>query len=133
MTSLENNEPGPASIETLLGGLTLTVCFEDGHKETVHVRQVPLKEYRALMDAQTDEFKWLEIVCEKPEAWAEAMRPGDYNRIFAEAERINADFFVWCRRQIERVQRLAPGFMEKALAANVGMPSNQSASQNSAP
>jgi hypothetical protein len=129
MRSPEDN--GPSSVETLLGGTTMTACFEDGHKETVTVRQVPLRQYRALMESQTDEFRWLEIVCDKPEGWAETMRPADYNLLFTEAERINSDFFVWCQRQIDRVQRLAPGLMEKALAANVGTQS-QSALRTSA-
>jgi hypothetical protein len=108
------NEPGPTSLETLMGGNQITIRFEDGHQELVNVRQVPLKQYRELMEAQANEFRFIELVCEKPENWAENMKPADYNALVDEANRINADFFAWCARQIQRVERLAPGFMDRA-------------------
>jgi len=97
-----------------MGGNQMRVQFEGGNFEIVTVRQVPLKQYRELMQAQDNEFHFIEIVCNKPEGWAENMKPADYNLLVDEANRINADFFAWCSRQIARVERLAPGFMERA-------------------
>jgi len=113
-TTPADQQPGPTSLETLMGGNQMHVRFENGTTEAVTVRQVPLKQYRELMEAQADEFRFIELVCAKPAGWAENMKPADYNALVDEASRINADFFEWCSRQIRRVERLAPGFMERA-------------------
>jgi hypothetical protein len=110
----ETNGPTPA--ETLAGKSVATVTLLDGSRETVALRQLPLKEMEALLAAQGDETKLACLYTGRPESWFDGVSPEGQELIVQEGDRLNADFFGrWFRRRLDRQERLIPGSRARLL------------------
>ena len=92
----------------LNGGVEIGVNFADGHKETVKVRQLPIKSFPKLAEAFVDEIELLKLVCEKDDAWVESLDYESHSKLVEEAERLNhSRFFPWMERRSRTNQALA--------------------------
>jgi len=108
-------------METLVGHLALTVAFRDGKTEEVRVRQLGVEQYPTLFGAlflRENEQEALELYCDKPRGWAARLTHEAHEKLVAEADRLNADFFgPWCRRRMARQQLVVPDLLERVTAS----------------
>jgi len=113
---METNDK-PTKTETLNGGIDCIVTYADGGTETVFVRQLPVKLYPKLAQAQMEEETSLVMLyADKPLEWVEKLTPQAHETIISEGERINADFFWrWVERKMTRQEKLMPGIRGKLL------------------
>ena len=85
---------------TLFGGKTVPVVFESGATEELHVRQIKLVEYRALVALLDDEFGLVARVTGKKRAEIETLQPESYQLVFDAVREVNEKgFFTFTRRQ----------------------------------
>jgi len=109
-------------LENIRGGMDLELSLVGGGTEQVFVRQIPIRLMPQLLAALEDEPRMVELFCDRPEGWSETLTPEAFEKIVAEGERLNADFFSrWLRRRLDRQERLLPGITEQ-LAKNAGLP-----------
>jgi hypothetical protein len=108
-------------INTLLGGMDAVVTLLDGSSVTVRIRQLPVKLFPRLLEAQDDESKLVELLCDQAEGWADTLTVESFEQIVTLGEGLNSDFFSrWVRRRLERQERLIPGITEK-ISARCGL------------
>jgi hypothetical protein len=107
-----------ATTAMLFGGVTLTVETNHGTKESVRVRQVPVREFPKYLEVMEDECRFVEFLCEKPPGWSDSLTPESSEQIVLEGEKVNSDFFSrWVRRRLERQEKLMPGITAQAITA----------------
>ncbi len=103
---------------TVLGGVEIEVEHRDGSKETVLVRQLPVKDMQRFWSGLNNEAASIELVCERPEGWHEKLKPESYQALADKAQEINLPFFrPWVRRQIRWQEAASPGVIEGVKAA----------------
>lgn len=124
------NEPGPTKQETLRGGVDIEVIFIDGTAETVTVRQLPVRDFEKWLALLDDEEKAAELFTDRPGGWVERLNLQSLERVIAEGERQNRDFFErWLQRRTARKEWLAPILARNAAVAAslpTGSPSSAS-------
>lgn len=109
-------------LENIRGGMDLELSLVGGGTEQVFVRQIPIRLMPQLLAALEDEPRMVELFCDRPEGWSDTLTPEAFEKVVAEGERLNADFFSrWLRRRLDRQERLLPGITEQ-LAKNAGLP-----------
>jgi hypothetical protein len=119
-------------LETIRGGVDLEVQLVGGGTEQVFVRQIPIRLMPQLLATLEDEPRMVELFCDRPEGWSDTLTPEAFERLVAEGERLNADFFSrWLRRRLDRQERLLPGITEQ-LARNAGLPTGSLKSPSAA-
>ncbi|MFM8359022.1 MAG: hypothetical protein ACKOET_10760 [Verrucomicrobiota bacterium] len=126
--SAQAQDPKPAEI--LRGGTNaFTVTLWDGFTEAVFVRMLPVGEYEAYARVLEDEPRAAEMFCAKPKGWGDTLRPDSLGALIEEGQRLNADFFgPWFRRRQARMEWLAPGSVQAAVAKALQSSSPPSAS-----
>lgn len=98
-----------SDVETLLGGLPISVKFRDGTTEKVFVREVPIRKLPDFMEAQDDEPALVELVCEKPEGWADTLTTESFEGIVRQGGDLNFPLLErWLQRKADAVKRLQP-------------------------
>ena len=85
----------------LLGGQEVTAALIDGSTETVKVRQLPIRQLQKFMALMGDEAAMVELVCDKPNGWADSLSIDSFEAIAALAWKINHPTF---ERQVLRLQ-----------------------------
>lgn len=96
-------------LTVIAGGAELLVRRIDGGEETVRVRQLPLRLLPAYGDAVQDENKLAELVCDRPEGWAETLTPDSLLDVVEAADELNrGPFFRWAERRLRTNRGLAP-------------------------
>ena len=91
------------------GGQQIEVDYKNGKRETVLVRELPIKEFPKMLHLLDDEAALIELYCERPAGWSEQLTRASHAAIVeAGAELNEADFFAWSARRTARVQRLNP-------------------------
>jgi hypothetical protein len=87
---------------TLAGGVEMEVMLRNGAKETVVVRELPVREFPKLGEAITDEEKQVEIYCDKPAGWAATLRAKSHHAIMQTGDELNKEaFFGWYVRKVD--------------------------------
>jgi len=114
------NEP---TMKTILGGHEIEVTFADGSKETVKVRQLPVKLMSKYAIAIGDDSAAIELYCDKPPGWADTLSGDSYNAVADMGLDLNSDFFrAWFQRRMKIAESLKPGSVaeiQKGLNAEV--------------
>lgn len=88
---------------TLMGGLTISVMFADGHQEEIQVRQIPIGEYEQGFRLRADEIALVGFLCGKDKAWATSLHPIAYEEVLKTGQEVNAQsFFPWLKRRAEQ-------------------------------
>lgn len=127
----KNTEKTPP-MSTLIGGVTETVIVLDEGKPVaveVEVRQLAIKDYPQLLEAQGNEIAQLQLYCGRPKEWVERLTPDSHEKLITVAEELNGDFFGrWLSRQMGRLERIRPGLGEKLFTQGTLAPAETSPS-----
>jgi hypothetical protein len=114
------NEP---TMTTILGGAEMEVTLIDGSKETVKVRQLPVKLMQQYAAAIADDSDAIALYCDKPKEWAETLSGASFNAVADFGLELNQDFFrAWFQRRMRIAESLKPGLsaeIQKGLNAEV--------------
>lgn len=126
----ENNE-----LVTIAGGLEMEVTKQDGTKETVKVRHVPISKIQQLATAigWGNESHCIELYCDKPTGWADTLSFDSASAIAERGQEINRPFFdAWAARQAKWKQSFIQGAIEDAAKkiSKMVSPSGSSAPQS---
>jgi hypothetical protein len=86
---------------TVTGGVELEVAYQNnGEKEIVKVRQIPVSKIGNFIMALANEAEAIELYCDKPKGWADTLSIESASAIADKGQEINLPFFVaWFRRQ----------------------------------
>lgn len=99
----------PTKADTLRGGQSIIVTFDDGSTESVFVRQLPVKDFEAWLGALDDEPRVAALLCERDSCWVDRLTNESLEAIVTTGERLNRDFFErWLQRRTARKEWLAP-------------------------
>jgi hypothetical protein len=118
---------------TIAGGVEMEVTFQNnGDKETVKVRQIPVSKIQSFIFAMSNEAEAIELYCDKPKGWADTLSVESANAIADKGQELNLPFFAaWFRRQMKWRESQQPGGTTADSGQKEAMP--QSASASSAP
>ncbi|HVY69679.1 MAG TPA: hypothetical protein VHH73_07095 [Verrucomicrobiae bacterium] len=115
------------SITTLLGGFEMEAAKFDGTRETVKVRQLPVRDLPKYLNVYQNEAATVELFCAKDSGWADQLAPESFEALLAAGEKLNLDFLSrYAARQLARNERLLPGFREKVMGDLLGRPAASS-------
>jgi hypothetical protein len=86
---------------TIAGGVDLEVAFQNnGDREVVKVRQVPISKIPEFLLAMGNEARAIELYCDKPSGWADTLTVESANAVADTGQEINLPFLnAWWRRQ----------------------------------
>lgn len=86
---------------TVAGGVEVEVAFQNnGSKETVKVRQIPISKLQEYLNTLGNEAKTIELYCDKPQGWADTLTLESANRIADKGQELNGPFIeAWWKRQ----------------------------------
>jgi hypothetical protein len=101
----------------LSGGVEIEAMLATGKAEAVLVRQIPVGEWNKAAEVMFDELRFLDLVCNRAAGWSVGLAPGSVSLLTAKAEEVNADFFGYAARRIQRIQRYMPDALTTAAAA----------------
>lgn len=96
---------------TIAGGVELEVAFQNnGAKEIVKVRQIPISKIQAFIFSMTDESAAIELYCDKPKGWADTLTVESASAIADKGQELNLPFFAaWFKRQMKWRESQQPG------------------------
>lgn len=77
--------------------------------DRVLIRELPVKSYTTASAVFADEPRFIELVCVKPQGWAESLTPESYARVAIACKEANARFFASLARRVETLRAVAPG------------------------
>jgi hypothetical protein len=110
-------------LTTIIGGADVSVTYrqtEPGSQstETVHVRQLSVRDMQTYLGVYDDEAKSVELFCSKPDGWADSLTPDSHERVMEKGQELNLPFFEsWYQRRLKRTETLMPGFRKKMESA----------------
>jgi hypothetical protein len=87
---------------TIAGGVEMEVAYQNnGDKETVKVRQIPISKIQSLVMAIGNEADLIELYCDKPKGWADTLRLESAIAIAGKGQELNLPFYErWFRIQM---------------------------------
>lgn len=98
------------TFDTLIGGKQVIVNLTDGMKESVFVKQLPIRKLPEYLAKQDDEAGLIELATDKPAGWADKLTIDSHETLIEAVEAMNhVPFFAWLRRKVRRAEQLAPG------------------------
>jgi len=97
----ETEKKAAQELVTVVGGVELEVNYQNnGEKEVVRVRQVPISKIPAFLLAMGDEAATIELYCDRPKGWADTLSVESANAVADKGQEINLPFLnAWWRRQ----------------------------------
>jgi hypothetical protein len=120
---------------TIAGGVELEVAYQNnGNKEIVKVRQIPISKLQGFILTMGNEAETIELYCDKPKGWADTLTMESASAIADKGQELNLPFFAaWFRRQMKWRESQQPGSMtsvdQNAATTTAGsLPSSPSAS-----
>ena len=91
------------------GGAEIEVTFNDGRREIVKIRQLPLRLMAEYGRAHGEEDKLIALFADRDAGWVESLTQESQEAVIEIGEQLNADpFFRWTRRRLEAARRLEP-------------------------
>lgn len=86
---------------TIAGGVELEVAYQNnGNKEIVKVRQIPVSKIQTFIMALANEAEAIELYCDKPKGWADTLSVESASAVADKGQELNLPFFAaWFRRQ----------------------------------
>jgi hypothetical protein len=92
--------PANDELITIAGGVDLEVTKQDGSKETVKVRQIPISKIQQFVVSLGDEAATVAFYCDKPKEWADTLSLESANAALDKGQELNLPFLsAWFRRQ----------------------------------
>lgn len=102
--------------QLITGGKSVLVEKRDGSSERVTVRELPIRQLTRLLELQDDEAALVELYCDKPEGWADALTSTAHEQVLEEGAGLNFPILErWLNRKAAAVERLKPQ-VERILA-----------------
>ncbi len=102
---------------TLNGGKELTLTIGE-ESRTFFVKQVTIREMQRYLELQDDEIGIVAFCTNQTAEEVQALPLEVQEQLVEACEEVNADFFSrWLQRQQRRMERMAPGLLEKQMAA----------------
>jgi hypothetical protein len=109
---------------TIAGGVELEVAHQDGTKETVKVRQIPISKFDGFVRNLGNEAALIPLYCDKTVEWVDSLSIESADAIAEKGLGLNLPFYRrWYRRQVklrESENTGAIGEMQKQIAAIIG-------------
>jgi hypothetical protein len=108
----EQTEKQKQELITIAGGVEMEVSFQNnGDKETVKVRQIPISKIQNFIFAMSNEADAIEVYCDKPKGWADTLSIESASAVADKGQELNLPFFAaWFRRQMKwRESQQQPG------------------------
>lgn len=103
---------------TLLGGVEMIAEKQNGERETVKVRQLPIRKLTDYAQNMNNEAAMVELFCGKPEGWSDELTIDCFVAILQKGEELNREhFFAWLQRQLERQDQVMKGEVGKRVAS----------------
>jgi hypothetical protein len=86
---------------TVAGGVEIEVSYQqNGTKEMVKVRQIPISQLQKFLLVMGDEAQSIELYCDKPKGWSDTLTIESANAIADKGQELNTPFLrAWWRRQ----------------------------------
>lgn len=101
----------------LTAGVDFEIALLDNSKQTVKVRQLPVRLMSAYLEAQGDEPKMIELATGLQPEVVDSLTQESHADLVAKIEEVNADFFsAWGNRQKARVAKIKAAFATNATA-----------------
>jgi hypothetical protein len=95
---------------TIAGGVEMEVTHQDGSKETVKVRQIPISKIQKFVVALGDEAGTIGLYCDKPSEWADTLSLDSASAVLDKGQELNLPFLsAWFRRQAKWRESQATG------------------------
>jgi hypothetical protein len=119
---MDEAEKQAQELITVAGGVEMEVNFQNnGDKETVKIRQIPISKLQNFIMAMGDEAAAIELYCDKPKGWADKLTMESASAVADKGQELNLPFFAaWFRRQMKwRVSQQLPG---STTSADQGQP-----------
>src|SRR5262245_6490183 len=107
----EQTQKAQQELITIAGGIEMEVFYQNnGHKETVKVRQIPVSKVHTFVFALGNEAEAIELYCDKPKGWADTLSMESASAIADKGQELNLPFFeAWFRRQMKWRESQNPG------------------------
>jgi hypothetical protein len=123
---------------TIIGGVEMEVAYQNnGSKETVKIRQIPISLIQKFVFAMGNEAEAIELYCDKPKGWADTLKMESASAIADKGQELNLPFFAaWFRRQMKWRESQQPGSTttaESATSASTGSSSPLASSPPQSP
>jgi len=111
VANIEEQKPKPENeLITIAGGVEIEVVRQDGSKETVKVRQIPISQMQKFALAIGNEAELIALYCDKTKEWADSLTVESANAVADKGQEINLPFFAaWFRRQAKWRESQTPG------------------------
>jgi hypothetical protein len=94
-------------LAVMLGYLDAVARKRDGTEEPVKVLALPMRKIGAWAELCGDEPARLELVCDRPQGWADELTPGSYEELLAKGDAINDPIFArWAERQVRAIGQI---------------------------
>lgn len=91
----------------------LELILQDGTRETVEVRELPMREMPNYLAAFDDEVTQAALFGGKDEAWALQLTAQSHYDLMLKGEALNRpNLDPWFRRRMRRIELLNPGFAQ---------------------
>jgi hypothetical protein len=114
---METEKATASGMEIVAAGTNVEVRV-GGAGETVFVRLLAVREYKALSECLDDEIGQVALFTGKPKEWAEGLAAPEHARIIEAARRLNDDFFwAWFDRRMSNMNRLPERLLSRAESA----------------
>jgi hypothetical protein len=86
---------------TIAGGVEFEAAYRNnGTKESVKIRQIPISKVHEFLVAMTNEAQMVELYCDKPSGWGDTLTLESASAILDKGQEINLPFFAaWWKRQ----------------------------------
>ena len=111
MEEQKEQEKAAQELITIAGGVDLEVAYQDnGRKEVVKVRQIPISKIQNFIFALANEAETIELYCDRPKGWADTLTIESASAIADKGQELNRPFFAaWFRRQMKWRESQQPG------------------------
>jgi hypothetical protein len=100
-TEQTNEEKQQSELITIAGGVEVEVAYvNNGAKENVKVRQIPISKLQTFLASMGNEADTIELYCDKPKGWADTLTVESASAIADKGQEINLPFLgAWWKRQ----------------------------------
>ena len=100
---MEQTDKQQQELITIAGGVEMEVAYQNnGDKEKVKVRQIPISKYSQYIMVMHDTALVIELYCDKPKGWADSLTLESAIDVAEKGQELNRPFFErWFRIQMK--------------------------------
>lgn len=128
--SEQTSPPPPGGLAVVRGGVDLEVEYQDGHRETVKVRKLPLDDMERYLGCLKKASSSIELFCERPAGWSAQLTEESQMALFKKGTELNLPLLEgWYPEFLRILDAVRPGLVQAVAQGANG----KSASSNTAP